>query len=77
MFGGCGYDAGLVDHAALDACCVERGFLVKTCRSLPDCQLTSAGAKYLVPAQERPRGNCSAGSLGAVLTTVLAHRGIP
>jgi hypothetical protein len=29
MFGGSGYDAGLVDQAALDACCVERGFLVK------------------------------------------------
>jgi hypothetical protein len=37
-------------------------------------QLTSAGAKYLVRAQERPRGKCSAGSLGAVLTT--AHRDI-
>jgi hypothetical protein len=29
MFGECGYDAGLVDHAALDACRVERGFVVK------------------------------------------------
>jgi len=30
MFGECGYDAaGLVDHAALDACRVEGGFVVK------------------------------------------------
>jgi hypothetical protein len=49
---------------------LSAAFSCESCRNSPDRQLTSAGAKYLVPAQERPRGKCSAGSLGAVLTTV-------